>query len=69
MVGVTGTAVNQGPSFTAGTYNIRVSEGIPVGSSVFASPVRYTYPSSNWLSKKLHSYVNKIRHSGIYTYA
>jgi hypothetical protein len=40
-VGVTGTAINQGPSFTAGTYNIRVSEGIPVGTSVFASPVRY----------------------------
>lgn len=41
VVDVTGTAVNQGPSFTAGTYNILVSEGIPTGSSVFASPVSH----------------------------
>lgn len=41
VVDVTGTAVNQGPSFTAGTYNILVSEGIPSGSSVFASPVSH----------------------------
>lgn len=39
VVDVTGTAVNQGPSFSAGTYNIQVSEGIPIGSSVFTSPV------------------------------
>ncbi|KAJ8318063.1 hypothetical protein KUTeg_003154 [Tegillarca granosa] len=48
LVNVTGTLVNQGPSFAATTYNIIVSEGVEIGASVFTAPA--VDPEGNALS-------------------
>lgn len=48
LVNVTGTLVNQGPSFAANIYNIVVSEGVSIGASVFTAPA--VDPEGNALS-------------------
>ena len=42
VIDVTGATVNLGVTFSAQNYSIAVSEGVPIGASVFDAPVSHS---------------------------